>query len=43
MAENRSYSHEKAKQDFAYKPMTFEQGILEEIRQYKVKKSGESL
>lgn len=41
MAESRSYSHEKAKQDFAYKPMTFEQGITEEVRQYKVRKEGE--
>lgn len=34
MAENRSYSHEKAFKTFGYKPLTFEKGIAEEVRQY---------
>lgn len=34
MAENRSYSHEEAKSDFNYKPMSFEDGIKIEVKQY---------
>ena len=34
MAENRSYPHEKAKCDFDYKPMSFEDGIQIEVNQY---------
>jgi uncharacterized protein YbjT (DUF2867 family) len=34
MAEDRSYSHEEAKNDFNYKPMSFEEGIQIEVKQY---------
>lgn len=34
MAEDRSYSHEEAKNDFDYKPMSFEDGIQIEVKQY---------
>lgn len=34
MAEDRSYSHEGAKRGFGYKPMSFEDGIQIEVRQY---------
>lgn len=34
MAENRSYSHAKAIQDFDYSPLTFEEGISIEVQQY---------
>lgn len=34
MAEDRSYSHEEAKNDFNYKPMSFDKGIKIEIEQY---------
>lgn len=34
MAEDRSYSHEEAKSDFDYKPMSFEDGIQIEVEQY---------
>lgn len=34
MAEDRSYSHKNARNDFDYKPMSFEQGIEIETRQY---------
>lgn len=34
MAENRSYSHEEANTIFGYKPLTFEKGIAEEVKQY---------
>lgn len=34
MAEDRSYSHEEAKGDFDYKPMSFEDGIQIEVNQY---------
>lgn len=34
MAENRSYTHIDAKNDFNFTPMTFENGIKLEIRQY---------
>lgn len=34
MAEDRSYSYENAKNDFDYKPMTFEKGIQIEVSQY---------
>ncbi|MGO4936206.1 SDR family oxidoreductase [Fundicoccus sp. Sow4_H7] len=34
MAEDRSYSHEEAKSDFNYKPMSFEEGIQIEVKQY---------
>jgi nucleoside-diphosphate-sugar epimerase len=34
MAEDRSYSHEGAKRDFDYKPMSFEDGIQIEVNQY---------
>ncbi|ARE85909.1 SDR family oxidoreductase [Clostridium formicaceticum] len=40
MAEDRSYSHEEAKSDFNYKPMSFEDGIQIEVKQY-LKKRGE--
>lgn len=39
MAEDRSYSHEEAKSDFNYKPMSFEDGIQIEVKQY-LKKRG---
>lgn len=34
MGENRSYPHEDAKNDFNYKPMSFEEGIQIEVKQY---------
>lgn len=34
MAEDRSYSHEEAKRDINYKPMSFEDGIQIEAEQY---------
>lgn len=34
MAEDRSYSHEEAKSDFNYRPMSFEEGIQIEVKQY---------
>lgn len=37
MAEDRSYSHEEAKKDFNYKPMSFEDGIQIEVKQYLTK------
>ena len=37
MAEDRSYSHEEAKSDFNYKPMSFEDGIKIEVKQYLTK------
>ncbi|MBU5331130.1 NAD(P)H-binding protein [Anaerocolumna aminovalerica] len=34
MGENRNYSHEYAKNDFGYKPMSFEKGIKIEVQEY---------
>ena len=34
MAEDRSYSHQEAKGDFYYKPMSFQDGIQIEVKQY---------
>ncbi|MBB6631968.1 SDR family oxidoreductase [Clostridium algidicarnis] len=34
MAENRSYPHEDAKNDFNYKPISFEEGIQIEVNRY---------
>lgn len=34
MGEDRSYSHDKAKKDFDYSPMSFEEGIKIEVQQY---------
>lgn len=34
MAEDRSYSHQEAKNDFNYNPMSFEKGIHIEVKQY---------
>ena len=34
MGEDRSFSHEKAKNDFKYTPMSFEDGLCIEVRQY---------
>ena len=34
MGENRSYSHQKAKDAFGYQPMSFEDGIHIEVQQY---------
>ncbi len=34
MGEDRSYSHEKATNDFGYNPMTFEEGIQIEVQEY---------
>ena len=34
MGENRSYSHEHAMNDFGYKPMSFEEGIKIEVKEY---------
>ncbi len=34
MGENRSYSHEDATRDFDYNPMSFEEGIRIEVKQY---------
>ena len=39
MAEDRSYSHEEAKNDFNYKPMSFDRGIQIEVKQY-IEKGG---
>lgn len=35
MVEPRAYSHEEAKKDFGYNPLTFAEGIKDEIEQYK--------
>lgn len=40
MGEDRNYSHEEATKDFGYKPMTFEEGISIEVRQYLEKRGG---
>ena len=40
MGEDRNYSHEEATKDFGYKPMTFEEGISIEVRQYLEKCGG---
>lgn len=34
MSENRSFSHEEAKQDFGYSPESFEVGIAREVKEY---------
>lgn len=34
MGENRTYSHEDATSDFGYKPMSFENGIKTEVKEY---------
>ena len=34
MTENRSYSHEDAMRDFDYRPMSFQEGIKIEVKQY---------
>lgn len=34
LVEPRVYSHEDATKDFGYSPMTFEEGIVDEIKQY---------
>jgi hypothetical protein len=34
MGEDRSYSHEDATRDFDYKPISFEDGIQIEVKQY---------
>ncbi|HML34165.1 SDR family oxidoreductase [Sporomusa sphaeroides] len=38
MGEDRAYSHELAKKDFGYHPMSFEEGIQNEIIQFKIGK-----
>ena len=40
MAENRSFSHSKAYDDFGYSPMNFKEGIEIEVYQYLNKKRG---
>lgn len=37
MQENKDFTHLKAEKDFGYKPMSFENGIKSEIREYKNK------
>jgi nucleoside-diphosphate-sugar epimerase len=39
MGEDRSYDHTKATNDFGYNPMSFEQGIKFEVREYLKKKN----
>ncbi|MBD5399069.1 MAG: hypothetical protein HDR57_00305 [Treponema sp.] len=34
LVEPRVYSHENAAKDFGYNPMTFEEGIVDEVKQY---------
>ncbi|WP_226670498.1 SDR family oxidoreductase [Metabacillus litoralis] len=34
MGEDRNYSHDKAKNDFGFNPMTFEKGIQLEVKEY---------
>lgn len=34
LVEPRVYSHESATKDFGYNPMTFEEGIVDEVKQY---------
>lgn len=34
MGENRSYPHDDAERDFNFNPMSFDEGIREEVRQY---------
>lgn len=41
LCEPRVYSHEEAKKDFGYNPMTFEVGVVREVQEYLVKKNGE--
>ena len=38
MGEDRAFSHDLAKQDFNYTPMSFEEGIQNEIKQFKLYK-----
>jgi nucleoside-diphosphate-sugar epimerase len=38
MVESRAFSHEEATQDFGYSPMSFEEGIREEINEYRIQK-----
>jgi hypothetical protein len=42
MGEDRSYSHEDAKRDFDYNPMSFEDGIQIEVEQYLLTKQQDS-
>lgn len=35
LCEPRAYDHDAAKNDFAYAPMSFEEGIKEEVKEYK--------
>src|SRR5699024_2471312 len=35
MKENKDFTHLKATEDFGYTPMSFEEGIKEEIKEYK--------
>lgn len=35
MGEDRAYSHEKAKSDFNYRPMTFDKGLETEVNEFK--------
>ena len=34
LTEPRAFSHEEANQDFGYSPMSFEEGIINEISEY---------
>ena len=35
LCEPRAYDHDQAENDFAFRPMSFEEGVCEEIREYK--------
>ncbi|WP_259340142.1 hypothetical protein [Staphylococcus equorum] len=37
MKEDKDFTHLKATKDFGYNPMSFEEGIVEEIKEYKRK------
>lgn len=39
LCEPRAYSHEEAKNDFGYSPVTFSEGIVDEVKQYLAEKS----
>ena len=39
LCEPRAYSHEDARNDFGYAPVSFEEGIVEEVKQYLAEKN----
>jgi hypothetical protein len=43
MGEDRSYSHEVASCDFGYNPISFEEGISIEVKQYALMKKNKEV